>query len=255
MNCNRCGTQILNGESFCRNCGNNINQQPNVQPQSYNQPNMNPNQQPNMNYNVPNKNIKTVVIVIGIILFLAILGRVIFMFVGKDIINKLNEIYEELNDTNNDDEIINDDDINKDSSLIELEDFFNTKFEYKYVSDVYGEWIFEESNGAYVFNKENTYTVYIDGDRTDNYCEGSMKLRYGVKRTSIETGDEYEDYSEDDGTKLYYLLTYPNTCKSDGTITQLEKNKGVEVYALNIKDNKMFILRVETNDVFELIKK
>lgn len=256
MNCNRCGTQLVNGETVCRQCGNNmgVSQNQNVNPNYQNQPNQ------NMNYNVPsNKNNKIIIIVVVILAVLFIAGRVFFAFVNNDINNNINDILNGLNEKDKPIDEVDEDDLEIDldtdtnNEYTEMEKFYNEKYQYEFVSDVYDEWIFEESNGAYIFNKDNTYKLYLDGDHTDNYCEGKIKLRYGAIYGS--EGLEYTRYTDDDGTKIYSLVTYPNTCKNEGILETYDNNENAQIYVLNIKGDTIYILRLETDDVFELVRK
>lgn len=112
-----------------------------------------------------------------------------------------------------------------------------------------GTWIYNEYEGAYVFNDDYTYIQYTNKDTSNNYCKGTYKYTYGATNNKGLTIRQDENY-------YYYNLSLKvKECiiMNKKTNDEYTKKMYFGIYK-NENFNEIIFANVETENIFKLTK-
>lgn len=111
-----------------------------------------------------------------------------------------------------------------------------------------GSWIYNEYDGTYVFNDDNTYIQYSNKNIEDNYCKGKYKYSYGGKANDgvIIKQDENYYYYNLELKKDYCIIT------GKESYDKYEKQMVVAINKFN-NDDVLFI-NMENENIFNVKK-
>lgn len=111
-----------------------------------------------------------------------------------------------------------------------------------------GSWIYNEYDGTYVFNDDNTYIQYSNKNTEDNYCKGNYKYSYGGKANDGVIIRQDENYY------YYNLELKEDYCIITGKESYDKYEKQMVVAINKFNNDDVLFINMENENIFNVKK-
>ena len=111
-----------------------------------------------------------------------------------------------------------------------------------------GSWIYNEYDGTYVFNDDNTYIQYSNKNTEDNYCNGKYKYSYGGKANDGVIIRQDENYY------YYNLELKEDYCIITGKESYDKYEKQIVVAINKFNNDDVLFINMENENIFNVKK-
>lgn len=111
-----------------------------------------------------------------------------------------------------------------------------------------GSWIYNEYDGTYVFNDDNTYIQYSNKNTKDNYCKGKYKYSYGGKANDGVIIRQDENYY------YYNLELKEDYCIITGKESYDKYEKQMVVAINKFNNDDVLFINMENENIFNVKK-